>query len=107
MPTRKVLTVNQVFDIMVKYNECQDWRLAFETVIPKRKFKAEGKAMSNRGHKRAWEERDSSTASPSRGEHKHMRPDDDDDSADEEADGEGAAIPTMDVDEEEAALNAE
>jgi tRNA (guanine9-N1)-methyltransferase len=106
MPTRKVLTVNQVFDIMIKYNECQDWRVAFETVIPKRKFKAESKAMSNRGHKRAWEERDSSTASPSQGEHKHMRADSEAGDSDEQGDEE-TAVAVMDVDDEEAALNAQ
>ena len=106
MPTRKVLTVNQVFDIMIKYNECQDWRLAFETVIPKRKFKAESKTMSNRGHKRAWEERDSLTASPLQGEHKQMRAEsDDDDTAD--GDVEAPTVALMDVDDEETALNAQ
>jgi tRNA (guanine9-N1)-methyltransferase len=114
MPTRKVLTVNQVFDIMVKYNECKDWRVAFETVIPKRKFQAESRTIASRGHKRAWEERDSSTSSPQAGEHKHMREDHEDDDEedmrqDENGDDKGDKVvvaETMDVEEEEAALNA-
>jgi len=115
MPTRKVLTVNQVFDIMVKYNECKDWRVAFETVIPKRKFKAESRTLANRGHKRAWEERDSSTSSPRAGEHKHMKEDHEDEDDQDEEMGEDedeedeedkvVVAETMDIEEEEAALN--
>jgi len=33
----KVLTVNQVFDILLKFHETQDWRCALETCIPPRK----------------------------------------------------------------------
>ncbi|KAL7423666.1 tRNA (guanine(9)-N(1))-methyltransferase [Cryptotrichosporon argae] len=43
MPTRKVLTVNQVFAILVEYNARKDWKQAFETVIPPRKFEAGGR----------------------------------------------------------------
>lgn len=38
LPTRKVLTVNQVFQILTEYIDKQDWKEAFETVIPSRKF---------------------------------------------------------------------
>jgi len=39
MQTRRVLTVNQVFDIMCAWNVHRDWSVAFQTVIPKRKLK--------------------------------------------------------------------
>ncbi|KAG8723102.1 tRNA (guanine(9)-N(1))-methyltransferase [Ceratobasidium sp. 428] len=43
MPTRKVLTVNQVFDILVHWVSTRDWELAMQKVMPKRKFNANGK----------------------------------------------------------------
>ncbi|SCV68625.1 BQ2448_746 [Microbotryum intermedium] len=38
MPTRKVLTVNQVYDIMVQFVECGDWGKALRDVMPLRKM---------------------------------------------------------------------
>ncbi|OCF75178.1 hypothetical protein I204_04029 [Kwoniella mangroviensis CBS 8886] len=46
LPTRKVLTVNQVFDILLQYIAQGDWQKAFETVIPQRKFHESRKAKS-------------------------------------------------------------
>jgi tRNA (guanine9-N1)-methyltransferase len=38
--SRKILTVNQVFAIMMKYLECQNWQQSFLHVIPSRKVES-------------------------------------------------------------------
>ncbi|KAL7411521.1 guanine-1-methyltransferase-domain-containing protein [Mrakia frigida] len=38
MPTRKVLTVNQVYEILTGWVEFRDWEVVLQKVIPQRKF---------------------------------------------------------------------
>lgn len=42
LPTRKVLTVNQVVEILLHWNQSRDWKGALYSVMPKRKFKRTG-----------------------------------------------------------------
>jgi tRNA (guanine9-N1)-methyltransferase len=43
------LTVNQVFEILVKWAETKDWEEALYSVIPKRKFHQGGKGSHDAG----------------------------------------------------------
>ncbi|KAI0650828.1 guanine-1-methyltransferase-domain-containing protein [Trametes meyenii] len=47
--TRKVLTVNQTFEILLKWVETRDWEQALYSVIPKRKFNAGGRRRGGGG----------------------------------------------------------
>jgi len=38
LTTRKILTVNQAFEILLKWVETRDWEQALYAVIPKRKY---------------------------------------------------------------------
>lgn len=42
MTTRKVLTVNQVLEILLEWVATKDWRQALYSVMPKRKFQTNG-----------------------------------------------------------------
>ncbi|KAI9506526.1 guanine-1-methyltransferase-domain-containing protein [Coemansia spiralis] len=39
MSTRKIMTVNQIFEMLIKFLEVSDWEQAFLEAIPQRKFK--------------------------------------------------------------------
>ncbi|KAJ2726891.1 tRNA (guanine(9)-N(1))-methyltransferase [Coemansia sp. Benny D115] len=41
MSTRKVMTVNQIFEMLIGYVATNDWRTAFLATIPERKFNGE------------------------------------------------------------------
>ncbi|KAI0711047.1 guanine-1-methyltransferase-domain-containing protein [Cerioporus squamosus] len=60
MRTRKVLTVNQTFEILLKWVETRNWEQALYAVMPKRKFNTEGRrrgggATSSKGGESADE----------------------------------------------------
>ncbi|KIJ69851.1 hypothetical protein HYDPIDRAFT_120980 [Hydnomerulius pinastri MD-312] len=49
LTTRKVLTVNQVFEILLKWLDTRNWEAAFWAVIPQRKFQGASREKSGDG----------------------------------------------------------
>ncbi|TYJ55914.1 hypothetical protein B9479_003437 [Cryptococcus floricola] len=84
LPTRKVLTVNQVFDILVQYLKFKDWAVAFEAVIPTRKYAATG------GRTKRRRARLSKHAGEEGGDAEGGEDDEEGSETDEEPDGEAA-----------------
>ncbi|KAI8982771.1 guanine-1-methyltransferase-domain-containing protein [Trametes punicea] len=62
MRTRKVLTVNQTFEILLKWVETRDWEQALYSVIPKRKFNAEGRRRGGGGSSKGGQSSDEGDA---------------------------------------------
>jgi tRNA (guanine9-N1)-methyltransferase len=54
--------VNQVFEILVRWVETRDWEEALYSVIPKRKFVADGNKQQDNGEEEAQD--DGEAASP-------------------------------------------
>ncbi len=89
LPTRKVLTVNQVYDILVRYNECGAWGTAFEKVVPPRKYVAEGKTA-----RRKREKEEGKSGQGVGGDPPGEEPEDDEGEADDEEAADGAGHDT-------------
>jgi len=51
MTSRKILTVNHVYDILLRWAESKDWAAAISTVMPQRKLQEGGKKQKKKARK--------------------------------------------------------